>query len=71
MTTYTMIEKQNLNSEREGVSFEAKSLRGAKIAASKQQCFFGTVLELLNCSGETVAVKDKSGKWIEQSFFNC
>lgn len=68
MTTYTLIEKQNSNSQREGVDFEAKDLTQAKRKATSLQCFQGTLLEL--CKGnDTVAVKEKSGKWIDQSYF--
>ena len=68
MTTYTLIEKQNSNSQREGVEFEAKNLTQAKRKATKLQCFEGTFLEL--CEGlNTVAVKEANGKWIEQSCF--
>lgn len=68
MTTYTLIEKQNSNSQREGVDFEAKNLTQAKRKATKLQCFEGTFLEL--CEGlNTVAVKESNGKWINQNYF--
>lgn len=70
MQTFTMIEKENFNSERNGITFPAKNLLGAKIAASKRQAFYGTVIELLDSNNDTVAVK-KDGVWVEQHFFNC
>ena len=71
MTTYTLIEKENSNSQREGVTFTAKNLRGAKIAASKRQVFCGTFLELVNEHGHTVACKEKDGNWFPQEMFNA
>jgi len=68
MRTYKMTEKQNLNSQREGVTFEAKTLTAAKRKASSLQAFYGTVIELEQ-GGVTVAVKEKNGKWIKDSFF--
>ena len=63
MAIYMMIEKQNFNSERSGVQIEAKTLTAAKIRASKLQFFQGTIIELQDEFGETVAVKEKGGKW--------
>ena len=68
MTTYTMTEKENFNSERDSVEFTAKTLTSAKVKSSKMQAFHGTVLEL-EVDGVTVAVKEKNGKWIEQEYF--
>ena len=68
MTTYTMTEKENFNSERESVEFTANTLTSAKRKASSLQCFFGTVIEL-EINGETVAVKEKSGQWVGQGYF--
>lgn len=70
MQKYLMIEKQNLNSEREPITIEAKNLKGAKIAASKQQAFFGTILEIQALTGVTLTVKEKSGKWVNQDYFD-
>lgn len=69
MTTYTLIEEQNSNSEREGVEFEAKNLTQAKRKATSLQCFEGTFLELLDGS-ITIAVKENNGKWIDKSYFS-
>lgn len=68
MINYTMTEKQNLNSQRESVVFEAKNLTDAKRKASSLQVFHGTVIELEQ-DGLTVAVKEKNGKWIPNSFY--
>jgi hypothetical protein len=68
MTTYTLIEKQNSNSQREGVEFEANNLTQAKRKATKLQCFEGTFLELRE-GLSTVATKEANGKWIEQPCF--
>ena len=69
MTDYIVIEKQNTNSMREGVKITAKNLTSAKIKASKAQVFKGTVLEITNLRGETLAVKQKTGEWIPNSYF--
>lgn len=69
LQTYSMIEKENFNSERDLAFFTAKNLAGAKIAASKKQAFHNTLIELRDSAGNTVAVKEKSGKWINQVYF--
>lgn len=69
MTNYTLIEKQNSNSQRKGVEFEAKDLTQAKRKATKLQCFEGTFLELRE-GLNTVAVKESSCKWVNQSYFS-
>jgi hypothetical protein len=69
MTTYTVVEKQNSNSVREGTDFEANSLTAAKRMATRKQCFQGTFLELLE-GIYTVAVKESNGKWVDQDYFN-
>lgn len=68
MKTFILIEKENFNSERKGLTFKAKTLTGAKIKASNLQCFDNTLLELTDASGYTLAVKEKSGKWINQDY---
>lgn len=68
MQEFQMIEKENLNSERAAVTIAAISLTAAKRQATLMQAFHGTVIELTK-NGETVAVKEKSGKWIENRYF--
>jgi len=63
MKNYILIEKQNLNSTREGKPLTAKNLTGAKIKANKMQCFHGTVLEITSEKGKTLAVKE-SNRWM-------
>lgn len=70
MQTFKLIEKQNVNSERPAVKIQAKNLTGAKIKATNCQCFYNTILELQDLAGNTLAVKEKSGSWIEQKYFN-
>ena len=60
MNTYTIIEAQNVNSTREGTEIQAKNLASAKRAASKSQCFQGTVLKIEQ-NGRMVAYKDANG----------
>jgi len=60
MNTYTIIEAQNVNSTREGVEIQAKNLASAKRAATKAQCFQGTVLKI-ESNGSLVAYKDANG----------
>jgi hypothetical protein len=64
MQTYTITEKQNAQSRREGSTVEAKDLSDAKRKASKMQCFQGTVLEISDESG-VLSIK-KDGKWIDE-----
>ena len=63
MQTYTITEKQNVQSRREGSTVEAKDLSDAKHKASKMQCFQGTVLEISDTSG-VLSIK-KDGKWVD------
>ena len=58
MTTFIIIEKQNNNSQRDGMTIEAKNLTAAKRAATKAQIFVGTVLTIENESGEIVSSKE-------------
>ena len=62
MTTYTITEKQDINSVREGRKVEAKTLAAAKSNARKNQCFYGTTLTI-ESNGTLVAYTD-GGKWI-------
>jgi len=62
MNTYTIIEAQNVNSTREGTEIQAKDLTSAKRAASKAQCFQGTVLKIEQ-NGVLVAYKENN-VWI-------
>jgi hypothetical protein len=60
MNTYTVIEAQNMNSTREGKQITTKDLVSAKRAASKAQCFHGTILKIEQ-NGRLVAYKDANG----------
>ena len=62
MNTYTITEKQDFNSIREGYEVQANSLTAAKRAAKRNQSFHGTVL-VIEQSGCEVAKADKNGKW--------
>lgn len=66
METYTVIEKQNLNSHREGVRISAKNLTQAKRKASNQQAFFGTVLSIEDKCGFELSRK-VDGKWTDSN----
>ena len=65
MTTFTIIEAQNVNSVRDGVTVELNSLSAAKRYATKNQSFFGTAL-IIEVDGVRVAVKENgyNKKWI-------
>lgn len=62
MNTYTITETQNTNSTREGAQIQAANLAAAKRAASKAQCFEGTVLSIYSENGTLLARKEKS--WV-------
>lgn len=70
MNKYMISEQQNSLSGREPVVVLAKNLTCAKRHATKNQVFQGTILVIENEVGETLAVKERNGKWIEQSYFN-
>lgn len=57
MAKYIIRELQNSNSSREGVEIEAKDLAAAKRAASKAQCFQGTVMIVESDCGELLSTK--------------
>lgn len=58
---YTIVEKQNEGSYREGEQITAKNLSSAKRQASRYQFFKGTVLEIRQ--GGTVLSVKKDGVW--------
>ena len=62
MTTYIITEKQNLNSVRAGVSFDAKDLAAAKRIAAREKMFQGTVMTIEQ-NGRLLAYRE-SGKWV-------
>ncbi len=61
MNTYTITEKQNLNSVRQGAEFQAKDLTAAKRIASREKMFKGTVMTIEQ-NGRLVAYKE-AGAW--------
>lgn len=61
MNTYTITEKQNLNSVRKGAEFQAKDLTAAKRIASREKMFQGTVMTVEQ-NGRLLAYKE-SGVW--------
>ncbi|UYF78224.1 hypothetical protein [Acinetobacter ursingii] len=63
-TTYTITEKQNLNSQREGTQVECSTLTAAKRLASKNQAFHGTTLTI-ECNGSLIAYKNNGQKWVD------
>ena len=64
MTKFIVRELQNANSTREGSCIEAKNISLAKRAASKAQCFFGTILVIESENGEVLSTK--TGKtWVD------
>ena len=70
MAIYTITEKQNSNSTRYIYTVECESLTSAKRLASKRQSVHGSVISIEDNNGHTVAAKERSGKWIENSRFN-
>ena len=63
MNNYTITEKQNIWSIREGYIVKCNTLKSAKIIASKRQLFLGTFLTIEQ-NNKLVAYK-KSNTWIE------
>ena len=65
MTTFTIIEAQNVNSVRDGVTVELNGLSAAKRYATKNQSFFGTAL-IIEVDGVRVAQKshENKSKWV-------
>lgn len=59
---FTVTEKQDFASRREGTAIEAVNLSAAKRKASQMQFFQGTVLEISTTSGIVLSRKT-CGKW--------
>lgn len=62
MNNFTITEKQDLHSRREGYQVVCNTLKGAKIIASKRQIFLNTVLTIEQ-NNQLLAYKE-SNKWI-------
>jgi len=60
---YVIKELQTENSERKGVTIEAKNLTAAKRAASRRQAYYGTYIRLETLDGMWLAVKFPDGHW--------
>ena len=60
---YTITEKQNINSVRDGVTKEFKNLTGAKQYASRHQAFHGTVLTIED--GDTLLAYRDGSIWVD------
>ena len=75
MSTYRITEKQDTSSSRGGYLYEAKDLAAAKRKATKQQAFYGTVLEVSLVNPKTSEDPDTdtvmsykiNGKWEDTS----
>jgi hypothetical protein len=63
MKQYTVTEKPNAQSRREGTLIEAANLTEAKRKASRMKCFYGTVLEISDDVG-VLSIKE-NGKWAD------
>jgi len=61
MATFTITEKQNLNSSRTGKDFEAKDLTAAKRIATREKMFQGTVMTIEQ-NGRLLAYRE-AGVW--------
>ena len=58
---YTITEKQNVNSVRDGYTIDAESLIVAKTHAQKNRFYHGTVLVIEDNTG--VVATHENGKW--------
>lgn len=63
-TTYIIKETQNVNSDREGVKFEAETLTQVKRFASRNQSFQGTTLKIEYENGTLVCFKESGKSWV-------
>jgi hypothetical protein len=59
---YTLHELQHTNDHRAGTPYDARSLTVAKMQASRQQMFSGTVLRV-DLDGHALAVKSPGQPW--------
>lgn len=64
MQTYIIKELQNKQSDCKGIQICAKTLRAAKIAATKAQMFKGTVMSVESDLGNVLAYRE-GGKWVD------
>lgn len=63
MKQYIIREVQNVNDYREGYTVEAKSLRAAKMIASKRKAFFNTILLIEGAKHGGLIAKKINGRW--------
>jgi len=64
MIKFYITEKQDLGSIRKPKMYQARTLSAAKIKATKDQVFRGTVLTIENESGVMITFK-KDGRWTD------
>ena len=64
MAQYLIKELQDMHSYREGRFYEG-TLRGAKMIASRDQCFYGTALRIENYGGGVAAYKPAGKPWVD------
>lgn len=62
MKKYIVRELQNAQSKREGTEIEAINLSSAKLKATRDQFYEGTVLKIETKNGAVLAIKE-NGKW--------
>lgn len=60
--TYIIKETQNINSDRQGETFEG-TLTAAKRHATRNQFFCGTVLKIETQNGSLICFKEDAGTW--------
>jgi len=63
--TYIIKETQNINSEREGIEYQANSLTSAKRYATSHQFYHGTVLKIEAENGTLLSYKEIGGEWLD------
>lgn len=60
---FSMMEVTHVNATAKPQELKAKTLRGAKIAASKLKFFQGTTLKIFSANGVLMAAKEPGEKW--------
>lgn len=64
-TTYVIKEVQNVNADCDGEKVVVKSLRGAKISASRRQLYRGTTMKIEGKNGALIAYKEDGKNWVD------
>ena len=65
MKAFNMMEVTSVAATAKTQELKAKTLLGAKIAASRMKMFQGTTIKIVSQRGRIIAVKEPGEKWLD------